>query len=357
MYSSFRPGKVWYDTEGKRIQAHGGSILYVDGVYYWYGENKEGITGYATGTKCKAWHHGVRLYASRDLYNWEDRGIIMLDEDPEGAFYPDNIMDRPHILYNQKTALFVMWAKCAAHGFEQSLFGISVCETIEGPFRFVGYVNSQPYHAGDFDLVEYEGKAYVIYENPHDSMICQTLTEDYLDVTEEVSVHIPQPFPPYTREAPAYFRHNGTHFLLSSGTTGYFPNASEVHKMDDFHGRWESLGDPCIGDFERTSFRSQFSSVFKHPHIEGLYIALGDRWLTDLPIVYPDINTRYEQIFNKNMKPLPKGFSFNDYTEANTSEANYVWLPILFREDGRPYIVWRDTWTLEDFDYNPLRRN
>ena len=41
MYDRFYPGQVWLDTEGKRIQAHGGSIMYIDGTYYWYGENKE----------------------------------------------------------------------------------------------------------------------------------------------------------------------------------------------------------------------------------------------------------------------------------------------------------------------------
>ena len=41
MYTSIRPGQVWLDTNGKRIQAHGGSVLYLDGTYYWYGENKE----------------------------------------------------------------------------------------------------------------------------------------------------------------------------------------------------------------------------------------------------------------------------------------------------------------------------
>ncbi len=40
MYKNIRPGKVWYDTNGKRIQAHGGSILYAEGKYWWYGENK-----------------------------------------------------------------------------------------------------------------------------------------------------------------------------------------------------------------------------------------------------------------------------------------------------------------------------
>ena len=45
MYDRFYPGQVWLDTEGKRIQAHGGSIMYIDGTYYWYGENKEKTDG------------------------------------------------------------------------------------------------------------------------------------------------------------------------------------------------------------------------------------------------------------------------------------------------------------------------
>lgn len=69
MYHSIRPGQVWLDTEGKRIQAHGGSVMYIDGVYYWYGENKEKTVGDGA-----CWHWGVRCYASTDLYNWGTRG-------------------------------------------------------------------------------------------------------------------------------------------------------------------------------------------------------------------------------------------------------------------------------------------
>ena len=47
-YNCIRPGQVWLDTNGKRIQAHGGSVIYVDGIYYWYGENKEFTTGQAS---------------------------------------------------------------------------------------------------------------------------------------------------------------------------------------------------------------------------------------------------------------------------------------------------------------------
>lgn len=42
---TFYPGKIWLDTEGKRIHAHGGSVMHINGTYYWYGENKEKTTG------------------------------------------------------------------------------------------------------------------------------------------------------------------------------------------------------------------------------------------------------------------------------------------------------------------------
>ena len=72
MRNCFEPGKVWLDTDGKRIHAHGGSILYENGTYYWYGENKEHSDG-----KNGVWHWGVRCYSSRDLYNWKDEGVII----------------------------------------------------------------------------------------------------------------------------------------------------------------------------------------------------------------------------------------------------------------------------------------
>lgn len=31
-YDAFHPGQVWLDTEGKRIQAHGGSVMYLKGT-------------------------------------------------------------------------------------------------------------------------------------------------------------------------------------------------------------------------------------------------------------------------------------------------------------------------------------
>ena len=85
MYDAFYPGQVWLDTEGKRIQAHGGSVIYIDDTYYWYGENKEKTDG-----KNGIWHWGVRCYSSKDLYNWKDEGLIIPPEpdDPDSSLHP-----------------------------------------------------------------------------------------------------------------------------------------------------------------------------------------------------------------------------------------------------------------------------
>ena len=88
-YDRFYPGKPWFDTNGKRIQAHGGSVMYLDGFYYFYGENKE-----FTDPAKSIWHWGVRCYRSADLYNWEDLGTIIPPnlDDPNSPLHPSSYM-------------------------------------------------------------------------------------------------------------------------------------------------------------------------------------------------------------------------------------------------------------------------
>ena len=185
MYDKIRPGKYWYDNNLNKIQAHGGSIIVIDDVFYWYGENKEGITGLATGEKCPYWHHGVKLYSSTDLYNWKDEGFVIKESDDiNNPFYPANIMDRPHIIYNKKTNKYVLWAKTTKTDFGQSSFSICVGDSIKD-MKFIKEIYPLNFRAGDFDLFNIDDKAYIIFENPHDSLVCIELTDDYLGVTDK----------------------------------------------------------------------------------------------------------------------------------------------------------------------------
>lgn len=325
-YTSIRPGKEWLDTDGNPIQAHGGSVLYHKGIYYFYGENKE-----HTDPETGVWHYGVNCYSSKDLYNWKKEGIILEpSKDMASPLHPRRIMDRPHIIYNEKTKKFVMWVKFAGTQEKPSdwrvqYMGIAVSDNITEPFTLVKTIRPLGISVGDFDLFvdKRDGKAYFIAGRVHTEVVIADLTEDYMDVTGYYSSHFSHPGPPTAREAPAFFKKKNDYYLLTSGTTGYQPNPTEVAHANLMHGPWEVLGNPCVDDCEKNSFNCQFSSVFRHPDRRDLFIAVGDRWMEETREV-------------------------NGKTEAYTRNARYVWLPIRFVGE-HPYICWTDEWRIEDY--------
>ena len=354
IYHSFRPGQVWLDTEGKRIQAHGGSVMYLDGTYYWYGENKEKTDG-----QSGIWHWGVRCYSSGDLYNWKDEGLIIPPEpdDPDSSLHPSACMDRPHILYNARTKKFVCWLKIMNRDGSQSET-VLTSDSILGPYTKVREgLRPLNMSAGDFDLaVAEDGKAYYYFERVHSETICADLTEDYTDVTGYYSTHFPHGAPPAVREATAHFLRNGRHYLITSGTTGYLPNPSEVAVADTWHGPYTVLGNPHPADESRTSYHSQISSVFKVVGKKDLYIAVADRWCPEeMDIPYDFSRDMFTYIFSGRGHLIPQ--LIEQYgiippkadAERNTSIADYVWLP--FRFDGEmAYLDWKDEWRLEDYE-------
>lgn len=371
-YHSFHPGQVWLDTNGDRIQAHGGSVIYEDGYYYWYGENKEKTT--ITGNP---WHWGVRCYRSKDLYNWESMGIIIPPEvdDPNSSIHPSSKMDRPHIIYNRKTKKYVCWLKIMHSDTEQSMT-VLTADNLLGPYTKVREgLKPLGMNAGDFDLVvSPDGKAYYFFERVHSETIIADLTEDYTDVTGYYSTHFPHKCPPYVREATAHFVRNFKHYLLTSGTSGYFPNPSEVAIADTWHGPYRVIGDPHPRDESRTSYHSQIASVFKVVGKKDLYIAVADRWQPEYTFLrYEDYADCFEAMFDPAcgkkedwsivQQKAEKYLSRKNMDVAgaahlcfDTSIADYVWLPLRFVEpdaehpDGQVLVDWRDEWSLDEFE-------
>jgi hypothetical protein len=345
MRASITPGKVWLDTEGNRIQAHGGSIIDVEGTFYWYGENKERTTP-GNGI----WHWGVRCYSSTDLYNWTDRGLIVPPDvdDETSPLHPAMAMDRPHILRHPVSGQYVCWIKVMSQVGQRST--VLVADHILGPYRVVHKdVKPLGMNAGDFDLVvdPTDGKGYYYFERVHSELICADLTDDYTDVTGYYSTHFPLVQPPYVREAPAYFTRNGLHYLITSGTTGYYPNPSEVAVAPSYHGPWRVLGDPHPDDPSRSSFQSQVSSVFRHPNKRDLYIAIGDRWLPRYTASSDAAIRMHAEQFRPQGGNQDDG-PWSELTEIDTSIADCVWLPFRFEGD-RAVLDWHDEWRIEDY--------
>lgn len=352
VYDSIKNGEKWYDVDGNPMTAQFPHILYHEGKYYFYGSNKE----FSKGNN-GIWHWGIKMYESTDMYNWKDLGLIIPpnETDEDYVLNPKKLMDAPNIIYNEKTGKFVCWlinlGTRRAHTF--------TADKITGPYI--------PVHKeflpcgqgmGDFDLAKTEdGRAFIFFNRPHVEVLCAELTDDYTSVKGTYTTLFPHPESvPYNRESPAYMYRNGKHYLITSGTTTFFPNPSEVAVSDNISDDYVILGDPHIGDESRTSFHSQIRSIFKVPGKKDLYIALADRWLPDymdIPyevyeewhIVYHGRNaTREDQ---ERIEKESNGMIFPQVFDI--SKAQYVVLPITFEGD-KPTIHWRDSWKLEEFE-------
>lgn len=350
-YHSIRPGQVWLDTDGKPIQAHGFQICQIGGTFYWYGENKADAL---LGTN--RMFGGVRCYSSCDFYNWKDEGLI-LPPDTVNPLSPNHYtqkLERPHIIRNPRTGKYLLWAKSQA---EDGYFAIFQADRFQGPYTFVRNLQPEGFGVGDFDMYvdEQTGKGYVWFERPHWELICAELTDDFTDVTDVFSEHFVGQKPPYTREAPAHFYANGRHYLYTSGTTGYTSNPSEVAVFDDYHGDYQILGDPHVGDTYASSFNSQITGVVRIPG-QNLWVALADRWepfstKTDLP--RRTFEAKKEAYANYQPQPRKEGsqpkvvdrrYQLVDAAHA-VYHAGYVFLPVTF-ENGVPMIHWQAEWQL-----------
>lgn len=351
MNTSIKPGQIWRDTEGKPIQAHGFSVFYKDGLYYWYGENKEFTKPFG-----KVWTWGIRCYTSADLYNWEDRGLIIPPEteDRQSPMHPTNCIDRPHIIYCEKTGKYVAWIKIMA-GLTSQFMCVMQADDFFGPYEYVHkYYHPLGMDTGDFTLVRDGETAYLIFERPHFQLITATLDETYTGVTGEYTAHFSGLYPPYTREAPVCFERNGKHYLFTSGTTGYFPNPSRAACFDRFHGKYQDLGILHPDDGTNTSFNSQISCVLKVPD-SGLYIALADRWQPGpkTALMQKVVSAHFRKMFRdytpdespRKTERLPDE-QITHY--ENTRDSRYVWLPVEWQGDT-PVIRWHREWRIEDY--------
>ncbi len=320
---TFTPGEVWFDTEGKPINAHGGGMLYYSNIYYWYGENKVGRTwmpqantnwdGYRVEVT------GIHCYSSGNLYQWQDRGLVLKaqPDDPSSDLHPSKVVERPKVAFNPKTCKFVMWMHIDSFDYSSARAGVAVADSPEGPFQYHGSVKPEGADSRDQTLfVDDDNKAYRIYSSESNHTVyISLLTDDWLKHAGKYT----RVFEGLSLEGEALFKRSGKYYLLASHCTGWDPNPAYAAVADSIWGPWRELGNPCRGPDAETTFHSQSTYVFQVAGLNDAYVFMADQWnKTDLP------NSRY------------------------------VWLPVLFRGRG-PQLEWLDEWDLSFFQLRSAR--
>lgn len=351
--NSFVSGKLWKDTDGVHINAHGGGIAFVDGVYYWYGEYKTAGRGGNTSLQ------GVSCYSSKDLYHWKNEGIVLkVQEDPKSQITKGCVIERPKVIYNKKTGKYLMWfhLELKDQGYDAAKAAVAISDNPKGPFEFKkSYRPNKGFWPMNFDdkyksassdettlkpwtpewlaavkngmfvrrdinkgqmsrdmtvYIDDNDKAYLIHSSEDNlTLHISELTEDYLDFTDKwIRVS-----PAGHNEAPTLFKKAGIYYMITSGCTGWDPNEARLFQSKSIWGPWKSLGNPCIGKEAELTFRSQSTYVFPVAGKKDQFIFMGDRWKPDNPI-----------------------------------EGSYVWLPIKF-DKQKPVLNWLEKWNLDVF--------
>ena len=349
----FSPGELWLDNQGTHINAHGGGILWKDGIYYWFGEHKT--------TNSNSALVGVTCFSSTDLYHWNNEGVALsvVENDVNHPIAANCIIERPKVIYNAATNKFVMYfhLELKGRGYDSAYAGVATSNDVTGPYTFLrasrvnaGFwpinmpkenIQSEPvqsdfsqwwtpewrnavknglYVHRDFEggqmsrdmtlFVDDDGKAYHIYSSEENlTLHIAELTDDY---TQHTGKYI-RIDPAGHNEAPAIFKKDGRYFMITSGCTGWKPNAARLLTADNIMGDWVLHPNPCIGSDAEVTFHSQGTFAFAVEGKKDAFIFMADRWTPNHPI-----------------------------------DGRYVWLPIRFA-DGLPMLQWMDNWELNIF--------
>jgi len=308
------PGAVWKDTDGNVINAHGAGILFHNDTYYWYGESKGDSTyrlEWVDTWECwRAEAGGVSCYSSKDLVNWKFEGMVLPSTpgDMDSDLHPSQVIERPKVIYNDKTDKFVMWMHIESPDYEKAHVGVALCDSPTGRFTYLGSFKPNGQDSRDQTLFkDDDGRAYHICSSEWNKTLYISLLND--DYTQVSGVYT-RNFIGQSREAPAVFKRKGKYYMITSGCTGWDPNIAEYAIADSMLGEWTTLGNPCTGKDADSTFYAQITFVVPVAGKNDAYIAMFDRW-----------------------------------NKTNLIDSRYLWLPVEFDGD-RIRIEWRDKWKL-----------
>lgn len=277
-----------------------------------------------------------------------------MSDDTTSLIQKGCVIERPKVIYNQKSKKFVMWFhhELKGKGYASAMTGVATSQNATGPYTWLKSVNpnpgkwpmnfseeqkavkfnqklkewSEPWKdavkqglfiqrdfangqmARDMTLfVDDNGKAYHIHASEENlTLHISELNDDYTDFTGKYVTVAPAGH----NEAPSLFKKDGKYYMITSGCTGWAPNAARLMSADSLMGDWTEIGNPCQGLKSEITYNSQSTYILAVPGKSGQYIFMADRWVP-----------------------------------ANAIDGRYIWLPIQFDKKGVPFLEWTDEWS------------
>eukprot|EP01029_Cantina_marsupialis_P006794 TRINITY_DN1749_c0_g3_i2.p1 TRINITY_DN1749_c0_g3~~TRINITY_DN1749_c0_g3_i2.p1 ORF type:complete len:866 (+),score=275.32 TRINITY_DN1749_c0_g3_i2:413-3010(+) len=107
------------------------------GKYFWFGDhnNKHPLKD----SQSNLWG-GIMCASTDDFVTWKEEGVMLhyvnITDDETGSS-DKLIVERPHVLYNEKTDSYVMWMHVDDEANTIGLAGVAESDNVNGPYRFL----------------------------------------------------------------------------------------------------------------------------------------------------------------------------------------------------------------------------
>lgn len=264
-------GTLWKDTDGAGIQAHGGCILFHNGTYYWYGENKNAVT-----VKRRMDFIGFSCYTSKNLVDWKNEGLVFkaFKEPANHEAGIKCIGERPKVVYSKKLKKFVLWFHLDNMTYELRRAAWAISDSPVGPFEYMGSFKPNIRDCCDFTVfIDNDEKAYFICAGDmNKTMLIHEMDDTYTKFTGAYKAI----FTEQAREAPVFYHVGDWYYSATSGCTGYSPNAMLYGTSEHIFGRWRLWDNPCMGraDYRKTFQGQSCNSLFAN----GRWYMMLDHW-------------------------------------------------------------------------------
>lgn len=266
---SIRPGAVWLDDRGERIQAHGGGIIKFGGVYYWFGEDRS-----RDNDPSKRY---VSCYSSKDLARWKFCNQVLKLANPENL-QRGWALERPKVFYNAKTKKFVMYMHIDGAtpgrkgGYSYARVGVAVGDTVDGDYKYLKSFRPLGHESRDIgQFIDDDGSAYLIFEDRPFGFRIAKLSDDYLTVEKEVCL-VPEHL-----EGGALVHYGGLYYVVGSELTGWRPNPNKYATAPSLAGPWSEFRD--IAPPATDTYGSQSSMLVKVTGTKkSTVIFMADEW-------------------------------------------------------------------------------
>ena len=105
--------------------------------------------------------------------------------DPTSDIHPSMVIERPKVIYNDKTKKFVMWMHIDNYNYSKAAAGVAISDSPTGNFQSLHSLRPGGEESRDMTLFKDEdGKAYHIYSTKGNStLFFHLLSDDYLTHT------------------------------------------------------------------------------------------------------------------------------------------------------------------------------